>query len=113
MLDLIKNELFWHSLTQYAKQFNELLLLHILTDFPSVVHHLRPLGIAANVIQSQFCRLDTVLLTFGLLIVTYQAMTDPDDLPGCTAIINSLEKRWSKTDQEIFIATLIMNPFFG
>ena len=113
MLDLIKNDLFWHSLTRYAKQFNELLLLHILTDFPSVVRHLRPLGIAANVIQSQFCRLDTVLLTFGLLIVTYQAMTDPDDLPGCTAIINSLEKCWSKTDQEIFIATLIMNPFFG
>lgn len=40
-------------------------------------------------------------------------MTEPDDLPGCTAIINSLEKRWLKTDQEIFIATLIMNPFFG
>lgn len=40
-------------------------------------------------------------------------MTEPDDLPGCTAIIDSLEKRWSKTDQEIFIATLIMNPFFG
>ena len=40
-------------------------------------------------------------------------MTDPDDLPGCTAIINSLEKRWSKTDQEIFIATLILNPFYG
>ena len=40
-------------------------------------------------------------------------MTEPDDLPGCMAIINSLEKRWLKTDQEILIATLIMNPFFG
>ena len=45
--------------------------------------------------------------------MTYQAMTEPDDLPGCTAIIDSLKKRWSKTDQEIFIATLIINSFFG
>jgi len=40
-------------------------------------------------------------------------MTDADDLPGCTAIMNSLERWWSKTDQEVFIATLIMNPMFG
>lgn len=28
------------------------------------------------------------------------------------AIINSLERQWSKADQEIFIAAVILNPFY-
>jgi len=67
---------------------------------------------AANIIQAAFCRLDTVLLTFGYLIVSYKAMKDPDDLPGVQAIIKSIEKRWAKADQEIFIAAMILNPFY-
>jgi hypothetical protein len=39
-------------------------------------------------------------------------MTDPEDLPGCKAIIDSLERRWSKADQEIFIAAVILNPLY-
>jgi hypothetical protein len=78
-----------------------------------VVHHLRPLGVAANVIQASFCRLDVVLLTFGSLVATYRTMEEDDDLPGVTAITESIERRWSKTDQEIFIVALIMNPFYG
>jgi hypothetical protein len=39
-------------------------------------------------------------------------MTDPDDLPGCQAIIESIERRWAKSDQEIFIAAMILNPFY-
>jgi hypothetical protein len=54
-----------------------------------------------------------VLLTFGSLVATYRTMTDAEDLPGVTAIIGSIERRWSKTDQEIFIVALIMNPFYG
>jgi hypothetical protein len=78
----------------------------------SVVRHLRPLAEAANIIQSAFCRLDTVVLTFGYLFVTYTAMKDADDLPGCQAIIKSLASRWAKTDQEIFVAAIILNPFY-
>jgi hypothetical protein len=37
---------------------------------------------------------------------------DAEDMVGCNAILNSLEKRWLATDQLIFIATVIVNPFF-
>ena len=53
-----------------------------------------------------------MLITFGHLVATYQEMKDPEDLPGCQAIINSLERRWSKADQEIFIAAVILNPIY-
>lgn len=78
---------------------------------------MEPLAIAANITQAAHCRLDTVLLTFGYLVARYQAMVDRDwrdagDPTGCTAILNSLEKRWLATDQPIFIAAVIVNPFF-
>lgn len=34
------------------------------------------------------------------------------DKEACGAILNSLEKRWSNTDQDVFIAAVILNPFF-
>ncbi|RXW12977.1 hypothetical protein EST38_g12878 [Candolleomyces aberdarensis] len=74
--------------------------------------HLEPLAYAANVIQAAFCRLDTVLLTFGWLVAKYKGMTDPQDQPGCAAIISSLERRWSKTDQEVFIVAVLLHPLF-
>ncbi|KJA26430.1 hypothetical protein HYPSUDRAFT_120776, partial [Hypholoma sublateritium FD-334 SS-4] len=77
-----------------------------------VVRHLRPLGIAANIIQAAFCRLDSVATTFGYLIWAYGNMTDEDDIPGRDAIIKSIEKRWQKTDQEVFVAAVILNPFY-
>jgi hypothetical protein len=36
---------------------------------------------------------------------------DPANRIGCTAIINSIEKRWDKADQDVFIAAVILNPF--
>ena len=74
--------------------------------------HLEPLAIAANVTQAAFCRLDTVLLTFGFLVMQYQQMKDKDDLAASASIISSLEKCWAAADQDIFIATVIVNPFF-
>jgi hypothetical protein len=74
--------------------------------------HLEPLAIAANITQASFCRIDQVLLTFGFLVMQYRALTDPDDLIGCNAIINSIEQRWAKADQDVFIAAVILNPFF-
>jgi len=73
---------------------------------------LEPLAIAANITQAAFCRLDTVLLTFGFLVMQYQKMMDADNLTASTSIIASLEKRWAAADQDIFIATVIVNPFF-
>lgn len=37
---------------------------------------------------------------------------DPDDTGACKSIIESIEKRWASTDQEIFIAAIILNPFY-
>lgn len=77
-----------------------------------VKRHLEPLAIAANITQASFCRLDTVLLTFGFLLMQYNEMTEPDDREGCCAIVRSLERRWAVADQEIFIAAVILNPFY-
>lgn len=74
--------------------------------------HLEPLAIAANVTQAAFCCLDTVLLTFGFLVMQYKRMSDEGDRIASHSIISSLEKRWMAADQDIFIAAVIVNPFF-
>ena len=74
--------------------------------------HLEPLAIASNVTQAVVCRLDTVLLTFGFLVMKYKRLSDLADQVASAAIVSSLEKRWMAADQEIFIATVIVNPFF-
>ncbi|KAF9647431.1 hypothetical protein BDM02DRAFT_3098174 [Thelephora ganbajun] len=93
MVMLIRNDAFWKALHRMKL-------------------HLQPLGIATNVTQAPLCRLDTVLLIFGFLVMKYQQMVDNDDRAAPTAIISSLEKRWMAADQDIFIATVIVNPFF-
>jgi len=60
--------------------------------------HLEPLAIAANITQAAHCRLDTVLLTFGSLIAQYKTMVGREDVVGCTAILESLEKCWLAAD---------------
>ena len=68
---------------------------------------------AANVAQAAFCRLDQILLTFGSLSIYYQSVRTEDDanIPGCTAILDSIKKWWAKADQDVFIAAVILNPF--
>ncbi|KAF6748208.1 hypothetical protein DFP72DRAFT_820612, partial [Ephemerocybe angulata] len=82
-----------------------------------IVRHLRPLAIATNTLQSVACRLDTVLLTFGFLAMQFTALKNPITNPefdhddgACNRILASLEKRWAKADQDIFIGALILNP---
>lgn len=79
-----------------------------------ITQHLRPLAIAVNVVQAAFCRIDQVLLTFGYLTMNYKTMmaNDPDNIEGPTAIISSIEKRWGKADQEVFISAVILNPLY-
>src|ERR1700683_4825680 len=74
--------------------------------------HLEPLAIAANITQASFCRLDTVLLTFGFLLMQYRQLTDEEDFDAAAAITESLERRWAVADQQIFIAAVIVNPFY-
>ncbi|KAF5350685.1 hypothetical protein D9756_008505 [Leucocoprinus leucothites] len=95
MINIIRNPIFWLNLQ-------------------IVTRHLRPLGAAAGAVQAAFCCLDTVLLTFGYLVHTNTNMmeTYAEDQTACTEIIKSLELRWSKADQEPFIASLILNPLY-
>jgi hypothetical protein len=74
--------------------------------------HLEPLAITTNIAQASFCHLDQVLMTFGHLVMQYQSMTHPEDVEGCTAIIESIEACWATADQEIFIAAVVLNPFY-
>lgn len=57
--------------------------------------------------------MDQILLTFGSLSIYYQdlKLKDPANIPGCTAILDSIEKRWAKADQDVFVAAVLLNPF--
>ena len=78
----------------------------------SIMCYLEPLAIAANIVQSAFCCLDQVLLIFGYLVMQYKQPEMAKDPVGCDAIINSIEMRWRKSDQELFIAAVLVNPFY-
>jgi hypothetical protein len=70
------------------------------------------LAIAANVVQDSFCRLDQVLLTFGFLLMQYHDEKMNEDPAGRDAIIASIEARWAKSDQQIFVCAVLVNPFY-
>ncbi|KIK52705.1 hypothetical protein GYMLUDRAFT_64073 [Collybiopsis luxurians FD-317 M1] len=76
-----------------------------------IVNHLEPLAIAANIIQAAHCCLDQVLVTFGYLFLQYLRM-NVTDCCGCDAIIASIESRWQKADQELFVAAVLLNPVY-
>jgi hypothetical protein len=77
--------------------------------------HFEPLAIASNVAQGANTRGDQVLLLFGKLFQTYKLMleegSDTDTDQEVIAAVCSLESRWSKTDQDFFIACLFLNPW--
>jgi len=75
----------------------------------SVKIHLKPLAVAANILQSSDTRLDTTLLTWGNL---YRIYSDPalDDAVRAQ-VLNSLSKCWLQMDQDAFISAVIMNPY--
>jgi hypothetical protein len=56
--------------------------------------------------------MDQVLLTFGFLTMKYRDEKMNHDPIGRDAIIKSVELRWSKSDQEVFIAAVLANPFY-
>ncbi|KAF9058366.1 hypothetical protein BDP27DRAFT_1151824, partial [Rhodocollybia butyracea] len=91
VIAVLQNQHFWQALVR-------------------IKNHLEPLAIAANITQSAFCRLYQVLLTLGSLYMHFQRLTDPLDVDIRTAVLKSIEGRWKKTDQEVFIAAALLNP---
>ncbi|OJA19397.1 hypothetical protein AZE42_11562 [Rhizopogon vesiculosus] len=72
------------------------------------------LAIAVNVSQRSNTRCDQVLLLLGKLCHTYVNLCiiaeDEDESHPVTFIINSIEKRWKRADQDLFIVALFLNP---
>jgi len=109
MIEILKDNLFWFAIARYVVH---LYFSSCLYCYWRITWYLWPLAIAANVVRSSFCCINTVLLTFGFLIMQYQKMQDAEDILGRDAIMNSIERCWAKADHEIFIAAVIMNPFY-
>ncbi|OBZ67907.1 hypothetical protein A0H81_12375 [Grifola frondosa] len=98
-----------------VRKANEILNLIALPSFwddlALVKTHLEPLAIAANVTQSNNARLDVVLLTLGHLFMVYSNLALTMDPTLRSRILESLEKRWAKADQDAFIMAIVLNPY--
>ncbi|EUC55842.1 DUF659 family protein, partial [Rhizoctonia solani AG-3 Rhs1AP] len=71
--------------------------------------YLEPLAIAANVSQASSTRLDHILIELGRL---YHAFSQLGFNPKIREIVlESLERRWGKADQDPFILAVFLNPF--
>jgi len=72
-----------------------------------------PLLLTANVSQASHTWLDHILLTLGNLFRWYSDVSESakfdEDLR--LGVINSLERRWKKTDQDVFIVAVFLNPY--
>ena len=56
-------------------------------------------------------RLDQVLVTLGHLYRTFYKLNQPQDEGLRTALLASIEKRWNASDQDVFIAAALLNPY--
>ncbi|EJD50445.1 hypothetical protein AURDEDRAFT_25545, partial [Auricularia subglabra TFB-10046 SS5] len=75
-----------------------------------IKRHLEPLAIAANATQSDCARLDIITLMLAGLR-HYFASTSGLNARAVAAVLTSLERRWAKVDQDIFILAVIFNPY--
>lgn len=75
-----------------------------------MVNHLQPLAIAANLLQATHCRLDQVLIVLAALYYEYSLLVDQESVLVKEALLSSINRRWEKADQPIYIAAVILNP---
>jgi hypothetical protein len=96
-----------------------LILIYISNYLFRIKLHLESLVIAVNVTQQANTRCDQVLILLGELCRIYfdirykdQSLDADcsDTSHSVTTILNSIEKRWSKVDQNLFIACVFLNP---
>ena len=71
--------------------------------------HLEPLAWAQNVTEDVNVKLYHVLVTFGQLYFDYG---HPDIEPAVwEQVRKSLDMRWQKSDQDVFIMAIVLNPY--
>ena len=73
---------------------------------------LEPLALAANITQAAHCCLDHVLLTLGFLYHTYRNLQGHEFAVTRDAVLASLECHWMEADQDVFIAYVILHPWY-
>ena len=75
--------------------------------------HLEPLALAANASQASRVRPDEILTILAKLYRTFFDNNDPDDQDMRREMLAAIEARWARADQDVFIASVILNPFYG
>ncbi|KAI0083543.1 hypothetical protein BDY19DRAFT_900168, partial [Irpex rosettiformis] len=95
MISYMKDDRFWNAITQ-------------------ITTHLQPFAYATNIAQSDVARLDTVLLAWALLYNHFDNLSESSDSVSdkqiAEAVCNSINRRWEASDQDVFIAAVILNP---
>ncbi|KAI0755920.1 hypothetical protein BC629DRAFT_1296537, partial [Irpex lacteus] len=103
MISYLKDDDFWRALSRYVS----------ITDYCNrIKSHLQPFAYAANITQSDAARLDTVLLVWGLLYRYFDNLpsSDASDKQIAEAVCISINRRWEASDQDVYIAAIILNP---
>ena len=78
----------------------------------SMKHHLEPLALAANASQASHIRPDEIFIILAKLYRTFLDNNEPGDEGMRAAMLAAIEARWAKADQDVFIASVILNPFY-
>ncbi|KIJ14387.1 hypothetical protein PAXINDRAFT_40906, partial [Paxillus involutus ATCC 200175] len=73
---------------------------------------LEPIALMTNIHQAAHAWPEHVVISFGFLYFRYFKLSDNVDSAARTAVLDSAERRWSHCDQEVFIAAVIINPFY-
>ena len=71
------------------------------TEVKHMIQNLLPLRISLRKLESDSARLDQVLEEFGLLA---------NHFSGVDHMMDSLEKRWTKMDQKLFLIAYVLHP---
>jgi hypothetical protein len=64
-----------------------------------------------KIADADSARVDIVLITFAFLYIQYSKLLEAEDIKARDAILASIERRWLKMDQDVFIAGVLLNPF--
>jgi len=77
--------------------------------------HLEPLAIAIMVCQGLTMHADQVALMFRKLAFHFTSLLGKDPIKHAPIqeILKSLRKRWANMDQDIFLLTMVLNPFIS
>lgn len=77
-------------------------------------NQLAPMAYGTNILQSSHARLDHIPLVFAMMFYYYDRVlfTAENDKDAQQAVIDSLEKWWYDSDQDVMIASVILHPKF-